>query len=60
MKRRKNFLKPLSVVKEVCQAFGLLVNKVVKCTEPLKYEITSVHLAVAILNLTLYKPDKTD
>lgn len=55
---RKNFLKPLSVEKEVCQAFDLLVNKVVKLTEVSKYAITLVFLAVAFLNPTLYKPDK--
>ena len=54
----KKFLKPLSIVKKVCQAFGLLVNKVSKFTEAFKYAITSVPLAVAILNPTLYQPDK--
>ena len=33
-----------------CQASGLLVNKVVKFTEVFTYTITSVPLAVAILN----------
>ena len=53
-------MKKKSVVKEVCQAFGLLVNKVVKFTEAFKYEITSVSLAVAILNPSLYQSDKED
>ena len=51
MKREeKKFLKPLSVVKGVYQAFGLLIIKVVKFTEAFK----SASLAVAILNPTLY------
>ena len=56
--KKKKFLKTLSVVKEVCQAFVLLVNKVVKPTEAFKYAITSVPLAVATLNPALYQPDK--
>ena len=43
--RRKTFLKPVLVVKEVFQAFGLLVNKAVQFTEAFKYAITSVPLA---------------
>ena len=31
-KRKKKFLKSLSVVKEVCRAFGVLVNKEVQFT----------------------------
>ena len=52
--REKKCLKPLSVVKEVCQAFCLFVNKVVKFTEAFKYAVTSVSLVVAIINATLY------
>ena len=58
-KNKKKFLKPLSVVKEVCQAFGLLVNKAVKFTEALKSAITSVPPAVAVLNPKLYQTDKS-
>ena len=54
--RRKKVFKPLSVVKEFFQAFDLLVHKVVKFTEAFKYAITSLPLAVAILNSTLYQP----
>ena len=54
MEDKRTFFELLSVVKEVCQAFGLLVNKVVKFTEALKYAITSVPPAVAIQNPTLY------
>ena len=52
------FLKPLSVVKKVGQSFSLLVNKVVKLTEAFKYAITSVPLAVEILNPILHPPDR--
>ena len=38
---KKKFLKPSPVVKEVCQAFGLLINKAVKFTEASKYAIIS-------------------
>ena len=55
----KTFLKPLLVVKEICKAFGLLVNKVVKFTEAFNYAITSVPLAVVVLNPTLYRPDRS-
>ena len=51
------FVKPLSVEK-VYQNFGLLIKKVVKFTEVFKYAITSVTLAVAVLNPTLCKPEK--
>ena len=52
------FVKPLSVEKKVYQNFGLLIKKVVKFTEVFKYAITSVILAVAVLNPTLCKPEK--
>ena len=52
------FVKPLSVEKKVYQNFGLLIKKVVKFTEVFKYAITSVTLAVAVLNPTLCKPEK--
>ena len=55
--KKKKKLKPLSVIKEVCQAFHLLANKVVKFTEAFKYAIKSVSLPVAILNPTLYQPE---
>ena len=48
----------MSVVKEVCQAFELLVNKVVKFIDAFKNAITSVPLAVGILNPTRYQLDK--
>ena len=48
------FLKSLSVVRKFSQAFGLLINNVVKFTEAFKYAVVSVPLSVAILNLTLY------
>ena len=57
-KKKKKFLKPLSIVEKICHAFDLLINKVVKFTETLTYAITSVPLAVAILNRTLYQLDK--
>ena len=52
------FVKPLSVEKKVYQNFGLLIKKVVKFTEVFKYAITSVTLAVTVLNPTLCKPEK--
>ena len=39
---------------------GLLINKVVKFTESFKYAITLVALTVAILNPTLYQPDREE
>ena len=57
-RKKKKFLKPYSVLKYVCQAFGLLVDKRVKFTEAFKYEITSVLLTVATSKHTLYQPDK--
>ena len=56
--RRKKVLKVFISRKRVSQDFGLLVNKAVKLTEAFKYIITSVPLAVAVLNPTLYQPDK--
>ena len=56
--KKKMFLKHLSVVKEVCQAFGLLVNEAVKFTEAFKCAVMSVLLAVATLKSTLYQLDK--
>ena len=50
----KKFLKALSVVKEVCQDFGLLSNKAVKLTEAFKYAIMVVPLAVATPKSTLF------
>ena len=58
MKRKRNFLKHLSVVKEVFQAFGILVDKEVNFIEAFKCATTSVSLAVSILNHTLYQPYK--
>ena len=55
---KKGFFKYLSVVKEVCQAFDLLVSKAIKFTEAFKYAIILVRLAVATPNSTLYQPDK--
>ena len=49
-REEKKFLKPLSTVKEDCEAFGLLVDRVVKFTEAFKYATTSVLLAVVILH----------
>ena len=57
--KRETFLKLLLVVKEICKAFGLLVNKVVKFTEAFSYAITSAPLAVVVLNPTLYWPDRS-
>ena len=59
-REEKKFLKPLSVVKEVCQNFGLLIYKVVKskciwCIQICNYISTST---CANLNPTLYQPDK--
>ena len=59
-RRKKKFLKLLSVRKKVFQALGLLINKVVKFTESLKSAITLVPLTVAILNPTLYQPDREE
>lgn len=59
-RRKKKFLKLLSVRKKVFQALGLLINKVVKFTESFKYAITLVPLTVAILNPTLYQPDREE
>ena len=56
--RRKKVLKVFISRKRVSQDFGLLVNKAVKLTEAFKYIITSVPLAVAVLNPTLYQSDK--
>ena len=56
--KKKKFLKPLSVVKEVCEAFALLFNKTVKFTEAFKYVITSRGLAVTTPESTVYQPDK--
>ena len=39
-KKEKEFLKPLSAVKEICQASSLFVNKAVKFTEAFRYAIT--------------------
>ena len=58
-REEKKFLKPLSDVKEVSQDFGLLVNTVAKFTKSFKYVISSVPIAVAILNPTLHQSDKT-
>ena len=55
---KKKFLKPLLVVKEVCQAFGLFVNKAIKFTQAFKYAVMSVRLVVATRKSTLYQPDK--
>ena len=46
------------MVKEVYQAFGVLVNKAAKFTETSKYAITTEPLAIATPNLTLYQPGK--
>ena len=59
-RRKKKFLKLLSVRKKVFQALGLLINKVVKFTESFKSAITLVPLTVAILNPTLYQPDRAE
>ena len=59
-RRKKKFLKLLSVRKKVFQALGLLINKVVKFTESFKSAITLVPLTVAILNPTLYQPDREE
>ena len=59
-RRKKKFLKLLSVRKKVFQALGLLINKVVKFTESFKYAITLVPLTVAILNPTLYQLDREE
>ena len=59
-RRKKKFLKLLSVRKKVFQALGLLINKVVKFTASFKSAITLVPLTVAILNPTLYQPDREE
>ena len=46
------------MLKDVCQAFGLLVNKTEKLAGAFKYPITSVHLAAATPESTLYQSDK--
>ena len=56
--KKKKFLKPLSAVMEVCQAFDLLVKKAVEFTGAFKYAITLVPLAVATPQSPLYQPDK--
>ena len=53
-----SYLLTLSVGKKVCQAFGLLVHRVVKFTVEFKCSIRSVPLSVAILNRALYQPGK--
>ena len=57
-KKKKKFLKPLSSIKKVSQALGLLVNKAVTFTEAFKFTITLVPLAVATSACTVYKPEK--
>ena len=54
----KKILNALSVVKEVFQAFGLLVKKPVKLTEGSKYGIMSEPLSFATPKSTRYQPDK--
>ena len=58
MEDKRPFFESLSVVKEVCQAFGLPNNKILKFTEAFKSAITSVPPAAAVLNPTPYQPDK--
>ena len=55
---KKRFLKPLSIIKSLCQAFGLLVNKAVKFTKAFKYGIMSIPSAVATPTFTLFQSDK--
>ena len=55
----KKLLQPLSVAKEGCQVFGLLVNKAVKFIEAFKYAVISVPLAVTIPKSTPYQSDKS-
>ena len=55
--KKKKLLKSLSVLKEDWQAFGFLVNKTEKLAEAFKYTITSVPLAVATPESTLYQSD---
>ena len=57
---KNNFLKHSTVIKEVCQAFGLLINKAIKFTETFKYAIMSVPLAIATSKSTLHQPDKVE
>ena len=56
--KKKKVLTSLSVLKEDCQGFGLLFNKTEKLAETFKYPITSVSLAVATPESTLYQSDK--
>lgn len=57
-KNKRKFSKPLSIVKEVYQAFDLLVNKKVKFTKSFKYAIESLPLVTAAQESTVYEPDK--
>ena len=56
--KKKKVLKSLSVLKEDCQAFGLLVNKTEKLAKGFKYLVTSVSLAFATPESTVYQSDK--
>ena len=56
--KKKGVLKSLSVLKEDCQAFSLLLNKTEKLAQAFKYPISFVPLAVASPELTLYQSDK--
>ena len=53
-KKKKTFLKPLSVVKVVCREFGILVNKVIRFTATFKYATASVPLSAAAPKSPLY------
>ena len=55
--KNKN-LKILSVLKEDCQGFGLLVNKAEKRTKAFKYQFMSEPLAFATPESSLYQSDK--
>ena len=56
--KKKGVLKSLSVLKEDCQAFSLLLNKTEKLAQAFKFPISFVPLAVASPELTLYQSDK--
>ena len=52
--KKKKLLKPLSVVKEVCQDFCLLIDKAVKFAEAFKCATASIPLSVATPKSTLH------
>ena len=57
-KKKKKISKSFSVLKEDCQAFGLLVNKAEKLSETFKYPVTFVPVVAATPQSRSYQSDK--